>query len=187
MSVIRRSAHAVLLAFLLPAALMAQEALKVSDLERALLPLPVSERAGATVTVVTDHEARVVREGSGEFICIADDPSDDRFQAVCYHESLEAYMARGRELRKQGATGEESIKRRWEEIEAGSLTMPGHAMLHQVFGGPDWDGSLETAMKLSVIYVPFATAEELGLPLNDPTGPWVMYPGTPTAHIMIPG
>lgn len=187
MSVIRRTAQAVLVALIFPAGTAAQEALAARDLERALLPLPVSERAAATVMVVTDDQARIVRQGSGDFICIADDPSDNRFQAACYHDSLEGYMARGRELRRQGATADESIKKRWEEIEAGSLDMPDRGMLHQVFAGPDWDGTLESAMRLSVIYLPYATAEELGLPPNSPTGPWVMYPGTPGAHIMIPG
>ena len=89
----------VLAALLVPSALAAQEAIAMADLERAVLPLPVSDRGGATVMVVENDEARVVREGDGEFICLADAPGDDRFQAACYHRSLEPYMARGRELR----------------------------------------------------------------------------------------
>ncbi|MDH3734579.1 MAG: hypothetical protein OEU54_13705 [Gemmatimonadota bacterium] len=171
----------------LPTAAGAQEAMRISDLERAVLPLPVSERAAATVMVVEDDVARVVKEGSGEFICLGDTPGDDRFQAACYHRGLEPYMARGRELRREGLTGRESIQTRWEEIEAGDLEMPAHGMLHQVFAGPDWDGSLESANRLTVIYVPYATAEELGLPSARAEGPWIMFPGSPTAHIMIPG
>ena len=37
-----------------------------------------------------------------------------------------------------------------------------------------------------VIYTPFATPETTGLPIRPvPGGPWLMFPGTPTAHIMI--
>jgi hypothetical protein len=187
MSAIRLSASVAFAALLLPATLQSQEAMKVADLEKAVLPLPVAERSGATVIVVEDNEARVVREGGGEFVCIADDPSDDRFQAACYHESLEPYMARGRELRKAGVTGQATIQKRWEEIEAGTLTMPERAMLHQVFAAAGWDGTPETANRLTVIYIPYATAEELGLPAGGAEGPWVMFPGSPTAHIMISG
>lgn len=177
----------VLAALTMPLAAQGQEAMKVSDLERAVLPLSVEERGSATVMVVEDDRARVVKQGEGAFICLADTPGDDRFQAACYHESLEPYMARGRELRLEGLTGRESIQKRWEEIESGDLDMPSHALLHQVFAGPNWDGSLESADRLTVIYVPYATAEELGLPAGRADGPWVMFPGSPTAHIMISG
>jgi hypothetical protein len=37
-----------------------------------------------------------------------------------------------------------------------------------------------------VIYTPGATAETTGLPLTPgPGAPWLMFPGTPGAHIMI--
>jgi hypothetical protein len=37
-----------------------------------------------------------------------------------------------------------------------------------------------------VIYVAFATAGELGLPTSPRDGrPWLMMPGSPSAHIMI--
>jgi hypothetical protein len=169
----------------IPAAAGAQEAMRSADVERAVLPLPVAQRAGATVMVVEDNEARVVREGDGPFICLADAPGDDRFQAVCYHESLEPYMARGRELRKGGMSMMDAIAARDEEIEAGTLEMPSRATLHQVLGGADWDGDLSTAQRLTVIYLPFATTEDLGLPQGNTSGPWLMHPGKGTAHIMI--
>jgi len=167
-----------------PAPLVAQTA----EIERAVLPLPEGERAGATVMSLADGTWTVAREGDGEFICLADDPGDDGFQVACYHRSLEPYMARGRELRAEGVAGRESIQRRWAEIEAGSLEMPAHAALHQVLAEPGWDGDPATARRLTVIYVPFATATELGLPAEGSGGgPWLMFPGRPTAHIMIPG
>lgn len=161
---------------------------QTGEIERAVLPLPEDERAGATVMTLADGVWTVAREGDGEFICLADDPADDRFHVACYHRSLEPYMARGRELRAEGVEGRESIRRRWTEIEAGTLEMPSHAALHQLVAEPGWDGDAATARRLTVIYVPFATAAELGLPAEGSGGgPWLMFPGRPTAHIMIPG
>ena len=38
-----------------------------------------------------------------------------------------------------------------------------------------------------VVYTPYATQETTGLPLSPPGpgGPWIMFPGTAGAHIMI--
>jgi hypothetical protein len=164
--------HGLLLAVLVvPQTAQGQSGLSATDLERAVLPLPERDRAAATVMVLEEDEARVVKQGAGEFICIADAPGDERFQAACYHSSLEPYMARGRELRKTGMTGRESIAKRQAEISAGSLDMPAHGMLHQVFAPGDWDGDMAAADRLTVIYLPFATAEELGLPDGRDDGP----------------
>lgn len=161
---------------------------QTDPLERAVLPLPAAERASATVMALRDGAWTVAREGDGEFICLADDPADDRFHAACYHRSLEPYMARGRELRAEGVGGRESIERRWAEIEAGALEMPAHAALHQILADGEWDGDPAAARRLTVIYVPFASAAELGLPADGSGGgPWLMFPDRPTAHIMIPG
>ena len=35
-------------------------------------------------------------------ICIADDPNQPGFSVACYFKELDAFMQRGRELRKQG-------------------------------------------------------------------------------------
>jgi len=36
-----------------------------------------------------------------------------------------------------------------------------------------------------VVYTPYATPESTGLSTTPGPGPWLMYPGTPGAHIMI--
>jgi len=155
------------------------------DVSSAVSVLPEAERAGATVRQLQDGAWVTLREGAGSFICLADAPGDDRFHVACYHESLEPYMARGRELREEGVTGMASLERRWEEIDAGTLEMPSYAMLHQIFAGADWDGDMETANVITVIYVPHAEAEDLGLPTSPSEGPWMMFPGKASAHIMI--
>ena len=41
------------------------------------------------------------------------------------------------------------------------------------------------ARPLYVVYIPFATAESTGLSATPAPGtPWIMFPGTPKAHIM---
>ena len=158
----------------------------------AVLPIAEADRATAKVLGYEDGTLVVLREGTGAFICIADNPDDERFQVLCYHKSLEPYMARGRELRAEGITGKPGIEKRWEEIDAGELEMPRHpATLHQLFGSDPAAVTLENADslgRLTVIYMAYATVEETGL-LGQPSRgkPWLMYPGKPTAHVMISG
>lgn len=160
---------------------------QAGQIEAAVLPLPEEERAGATVLGYRDGELVTLRQGTGRFECLADDPSGEGFQVACYHESLVAYMSRGRELRAQGVAGQESIARRWEEIDSGDLSFPKQpAALHQLFGeSVDDAGSLK---RLTVVYLSYATSEATGIPASPKDGgPWLMFPGKPTAHVMISG
>ena len=166
----------------------------VSNDPAALAVLPIAEADGATATILGYEDGGLVtlREGTGAFICMADNPSDERLQVLCYHKSLEPYMERGRELRTEGLTGKANIEKRWEEIDAGELDMPRHpAALHQLFGSDPSAVTLENADelgRLTVIYMAYATVEDTGL-FGQPSGggPWLMYPGKPTAHLMISG
>ncbi len=178
----------LLLAAVTPITAVAQAADR--QIALAVLPLPEAERVSATVLGYEDGTVVPLRRGTGDFICLADRPGDDRFQAACYHKSLAPYMARGRELHAQGITGQPSIERRWEEIEAGRLEMPRHpAALHQLFGSDPSTVSpenMEGLNHLTVIYMAYATAEQTGLPSRPGDGvPWLMFPGKPTAHVMI--
>lgn len=171
---------------------------------RAQVP-PPDEQIAAAVTPAPDdmqEEATVLgydasgelvtlREGTNELICLADDPEDDRFHAACYHESLEPFMERGRALRAEGVSGAEVNNMRQDEIESGELSMPDHpASLYSLTGAEDsFDpetGTVSDASPLYVVYTPFATGDQLGLPTR-PTGdmPWLMDAGKPWAHIMI--
>ncbi len=158
----------------------------------AVLPIPEADRDAATVLGYEDGALVTLREGTGAFICMTDNPSDEAFQVLCYHKSLAPYMERGRELRAEGITGKAGIEKRWEEIDAGELDMPRHpATLHQLFGKNPAAVTLENAdslSRLTVIYIAYITAEETGL-LGQPSKgtPWLMYPGKPTAHVMISG
>lgn len=156
----------------------------------AIAPLPQEFRDSATVLGYDAARAglTVLRKGSGPYICLADDPSDDRLHVACYHKSLEPFMARGRALRAQKVTNVDSV--RFAEIKRKKLAMPSHpAALYSMTGKLDMldlsSGAVTGARPLYVVYIPFATAQSTGLPLKAEKGqPWIMFPGTAKAHIM---
>jgi hypothetical protein len=156
----------------------------------AVLAIPPEQRAGATVLGYDARGAVVtLRQGTNDMVCLADDPGKPGLNVACYHEDLEPFMARGRELAARGVKGEERETTRWKEIEAGTLKMPREPRSLSVLTGKGFDaatGQVPDAYTRWVVYIPFATAESTGLsPVPVPGGPWIMYPGTPTAHIMI--
>lgn len=155
----------------------------------AVLPLPPDFRAGARVLGYgADGKLTTLREGKG-MICLARDPKAPRFHVACYAEAMEPFMARGRELRAQGVTSAAEIDTiRFKDVKAGKLAMPRFpAALYSLTDGA-YDPKTNTApgaRHLYVVYIPFATAESTGLSTR-PNGaqPWIMFPGTPKAHIM---
>jgi hypothetical protein len=160
------------------------------QVRQAVLAAPPSLREGATVlgyggAVRTDDPLTVLRQGTNELICLADDPAEEGFHVACYQSSLDPYMRLGRRLRAQGMARSEVMDARYAALEQGTLVMPGRAALYSVTAdtGPE---DLEGARRLVVVYVPGATTAEIGLP-GRPEGdsPWLMLPGTPWAHIMI--
>jgi hypothetical protein len=156
----------------------------------AVLAAPEGLRDGATVVGWTAEGGNVVlREGSNELVCLAADPRNERWSVACYHRDLEPYMARGRELAAQGADSQERQRRRFEEVEAGTLSLPREPRTLYVLHGSGYDaatGEVADPYLRWVIYVPYATTESTGL-TTEPrdNAPWLMMPGTPGAHIMI--
>jgi hypothetical protein len=156
----------------------------------AVAPLPEEFRTSATVlSYRSGGGLGVLRQASGAYICLADDPSDDRFHVACYHRTLEPFMARGRELRAQGFT-EQVDSIREAEARDGRLRMPVFpAALFSLTAPPEGfdaaTGAITGAQPLHVVYIPFATVELTGLPATPlRNAPWLMYPGTARAHIM---
>lgn len=156
----------------------------------ATLPLPEAMRAGATVLGYrTPGKLELLRQGTNGMRCLADDAADDRFHVACYHDSLEPFMARGRELRAQGVVGAQVDTVRYAEVTSGKIRMPATAALYQLTGPKgDYDPVKKAApasKPLFVIYVPGATTASTGLSTVAAVGtPWLMFPGTPKAHIM---
>ena len=155
----------------------------------AVTALPEELRAGAAVLGYSPQNKLVtLRAGQNDMICLAQPPADTSFHSACYHKSMEPFMARGRELREQGVKGAQVDTVRFAEVKSGKLQMPTQAtMLYQIFGGK-FDPATEKVTGgewLFVTYIPGATPATTGLSAKpSDKGPWIMFPGTPKAHIM---
>lgn len=162
------------------------------QIAEAVQAAPPADRADATVLGFADDGTLTpLREGSNALVCISDDPTREGWNVACYHASLDPFMARGRELRAEGVTDSgELARRRWDEADAGTLAMPEEPATLYVLTGAGYDADTDTVVDgflRWVIYTPWATPEQTGLPTT-PTGPgapWLMFPGTAGAHIMI--
>lgn len=182
-----------LLLLLLPTVLVAQTPSKEDQISSAVMAASESQRSGATVLGYDSSGKHVtLRKGTNELICLADDPNKKGFSVACYHKDLEPLMARGRALRAEGKNNGEIDKIRSEEAKSGKLKMPGSpATLHVLSGASAYyDASKKEVVGATlryVVYIPYATQESTGLPLQPVVsgGPWLMFPGTYRAHIMI--
>lgn len=162
-------------------------------IKTAVLAAPEEFRDGATVLGVdANGEMVVLRKGTNEMICLADDPRQKGLNVSCYHRDLEPFMARGRALQKEGKSFQEIFDIREAEVKAGTLKMPKSPTTLFVYTAPDEKFNAETGEVTDgylryVVYIPYATAESTGLPLKPyaPSMPWIMDPGTHRAHIMI--
>ncbi|WP_203229465.1 hypothetical protein [Aureibaculum marinum] len=159
----------------------------------AVLAAPPETRDGAKVYGYDDEGNFItLREGTNTMICIADNPNKSGFQVVAYHGDLEPFMARGRELKAEGKGTKEVREIREMEAKEGKLQMPKNPSTLHVLQGEKGGYDPETGTNINthyryVVYTPFATQETTGLSLkpNAPGHPWLMFPGTAGAHIMI--
>jgi hypothetical protein len=134
----------------------------------------------------------VLRKGTNEFVCIADDPKQSGLSVSCYHKDLEPFMARGRALKAQGKTYQQIFDIREAEAKSGKLKMPKQAANLQVYSASAENynpatGEVTKGNYRYVVYIPWATAASTGLPSKPEAAgmPWIMDPGTHRAHIMI--
>jgi hypothetical protein len=155
----------------------------------AILAAPKERRSAATV-LGYNAEGKVVtlRKGTNDMVCLAHDPANKEFSVACYHKDLEPFMARGRELAAQGVTGKQRHEMRAKEVQEGKVPMPREARMLYVLSGSGYDaakGQVIDSYLRWVVYTPFATPESTGLTTTAGPAPWLMYPGTAGAHIMI--
>jgi hypothetical protein len=170
-----------------------QKLTKEQQIQSAVIAAPKESREETKVYGYSENgELIVLREGNNEFICIADNPSKDGFEVVCYHKSLEPFMNRGRVLNSEGKNRQEKEEIRESEAASGVMPMPKNpATLHIFYGENGYfnteTSQIENAKYRYVVYIPYATPESTGLPLkpNAPSHPWLMFPGKYNAHIMI--
>ena len=83
---------------------------KEVQIKTAVLAAPQEQRENATVMGYSPEGVLVVlRKGSNEMICLADDPNQKGLNVSCYHKDLESFMARGRVLKKEGRSFKEIL------------------------------------------------------------------------------
>ncbi len=166
---------------------------KESQIASAVLAAPEGLRENAMVYGYSEKgEFTILRKGSNEMVCLADDPKQPGLSVSCYHKDLEPFMARGRELKKDGKSFQEIFDIREEEVKSKKLAMPTQPTSLFVYSAKDENydrntGAVKEGNLRYVVYIPWATAESTGLPLKPeaPGMPWIMDPGTHRAHIMI--
>jgi hypothetical protein len=177
-----------------------QQPTREQQIAAALLPLPEAYRATATVVVYDANDMLItLRNGTGDMICEGDRPGNDSFTASCYEESAFKVNARIRQLRRElglPARGDETVKKLNDainkEVHEGKLSLPRKPSIGFRMAGPmkafNWEkneASREIA-RWEMIILPNVTGKDLSLP-TEPSGitPWVMWEGTPLAHIMV--
>ena len=192
---ITRTAIAASLALVIgnPTATRAQQPVVIpsasAQIAAAVAPLPDELKAGAAVLgYVTAGKLVSLRAGTNDMICITTDPAAKTFHSACYHKAMEPFMARGRALRAEGVKGAQVDTVRFAEVKSGKIKMPAQpSMLYQIFGGTfdELTGKVTGGSALYLTYMPFATTASTGL-TSKPSEktPWLMFPGTPKAHIM---
>ncbi len=166
---------------------------KEIQIKTALMAAPEEKRAGA---MVYGYDAKgewiVLRKGTNEMVCIADDPKSPGFNTSCHHSDLEPFMKRGRKLKNEAKTAQQIFDIREAEAKSGKLKMPkdGATLFSLTAEAADYNatsGDVKNTYLRYVVYIPWATSETTGLPLKAyaPGMPWIMDPGTHRAHIMI--
>ncbi len=182
--------RAILLAapFAFASILAAQVASPEDQIASSILAAPKERRAAATVLGYNAKgEVVTLRKGTNDLICLADDPAVKGLSVACYHKDLEPFMARGRELAAQ-YKGKDRHEQRWKEVDEGKVKIPREPRMLYVLTGTSFDaakGEIVDSYLRWVIYAPYATPESTGLSTTSGTAPWLMYPGTAGAHIMI--
>ncbi len=163
------------------------------QIQTAVLPAPEEDRDAAMVYGYdASGELVVLREGKNNLVCLGDDPNKEGISVSCYSKKLEPFMARGRELTAEGKNTKEIREIRGAEVAKGKIPMPKAPSMTYIYFGKEENydkstGMLKDGQFRYVIYTPFATPEETGLPIKPHAKgmPWLMDPGTHRAHIMI--
>ena len=163
------------------------------QIKTALLAAPKEKRDSCTVYGYSaDKQFILLRQGTNEMICLADNPDEPDFSVACYVKDLEPFMQRGRELRKQGIKDDSLFNEREKEVNAGTLQMPKQPAALYVYSAKQKDfdpatGEVKNGYLRYVIYIPYATVASTGLPEKPSADgmPWIMNAGTHGAHIMI--
>jgi hypothetical protein len=151
--------------------------------------LPDDMRAGATVVRYDPATGarQVLRQGTNFLECQPKDPADGF--ARCYHKQFGPRRDLEARLRAEKKTDEEVSAAVAAAVKAGTLPAPPQGMMSYRY----YD-QRDRIQNLWVMSLPNATPEAVGIStvsqrdaaLEGRGLPWMMLPGTPGSHVMIP-
>ena len=182
-----RMSGLIAIALFMPAAAFAQQTqgpqhmhVLKTDADRirnALSAAPKSVTKDATIVTMDGEKVRVLRQGSGQYTCFADDPTSPGNDPMCLDaNAMEWFHALMEHTEPpKGKVGLVYM------LQGGS-----DASNEKPFATkPDNDKWIETGPH---VMVTGATEMLSAYPTtaDDPTKPYIMYPHTPYAHIMMP-
>ncbi|MGE0816703.1 MAG: hypothetical protein AB7O28_27230 [Vicinamibacterales bacterium] len=155
---------------------------------QATLPLPEDLRAGATVYTYDKATGarKVLRAGTNHVECM---PKGDDGFTWCYSTATSARRDYSAKLRAEGKDAKAIQMAMAEATKNGTIPeQPYGVMSYRLYGKRD------RIQLLWVLSVPGATPETIGVStvsqrdnaLELRGRPWLMQPGTPGAHVMIP-
>lgn len=160
-----------------------------SIIAAAVLPLPEDLRAGATVVTYDPATGarKVLRQGTNALECQPKNP-DDGFTR-CYNKALGPRRDLEAKLHAEKKSDKEIQDAVQAATKAGTIAAPTFGMMSYRLSSDD--GRIK---RLWVMSVPNATPESIGVStvsqrdaaLKGDGLPWLMLPGTPGAHVMIP-
>jgi hypothetical protein len=140
---------------------------KEIQIKMAVLAAPDDQRAAATVYGFDSKgEVILLRKGTNQTVCLADDSTREGLSVSCYHISAQPFMARGWDLRKEGKNADEIFKAREAESKSGKLQLPDQGSLLNALTADEKDvnwttGEAKNTYTRSVVYIPWATAVNL--------------------------
>jgi hypothetical protein len=158
------------------------------EITQATLPLPEDMRAGATVYKYDPKtgERITLRKGTNSLEC---SPRGTDGFTWCYHSVTGPRRDLSAKLRAEGKSDKEIQDALAAATAAGTIKpTPYGTMMYRLYGKKD------RIQLLWVLVVPGATPESVGVSegsqrdeaISGDGRPWLMNPGTPGAHVMIP-
>lgn len=187
MKVFIRAAAAIVLAS--PLAVATARAQSVdTQVAEAVAILPADLRAGATVVTydAATGDRKVLREGTNFIEC---QPRMADGFTRCYNKALAPRRDLEAKLQAQKKTEKEIAEAVAAAVKAGTLPAPAKGMVS--YRGYD---KRDRIQNLWVFSIPGGTPESVGVSTGSQRDaaleghglPWMMLPGTPGAHVMIP-
>lgn len=172
-----------------------------AEMQAAMEALPTELRAGAGLIRFGEGEGVIwVREPENNVVCNLDDPEDDGFYVRCYHRDMWPAVRHWQAVYQEVDGDRKAAYREFDrQVREGEFEMHTAPSMGYAMQGPDYSYSWETGAirsemaKWQEIYVPFATAEDLGATQyreHSEHGlpgfmPFVQVPGTAFSRITV--